>query len=372
MNSLKTFIFPDTDPFRETRYPLLLLCAPLLYLQPVEADPDRSDDSDEPDLFMERGLCQAHTPAPLGPDRERFQRLIKDIRERRDDYAAQLSALTVASLSAPPTERSEESRHQIVSALLNRHGVADDKTAQAGELERWQARLVLIIAEMLAEEEDTLRTDLELLSERELDMLRSLQGEDSLEEDNPLAELERIKSRLATPRPGAFKVRFKAWLKLMRATEAPQADLWLASSMDAADQVFEVLDRDRQATAVPILTVPLPQSIAASPRYVVEQIEEFHRQAAEVLAAIAADLKSIRERDYPAIAQPEDLLPSANNSTDRWSTLLDQHFPASSHGRSSLTFYLLPGRTVPELLSLGSASADKGRPLHGLLAVLHG
>ncbi|MBE0582395.1 MAG: hypothetical protein IH612_01390, partial [Desulfofustis sp.] len=92
----------------------------------------------------------------------------------------------------------------------------------------------------------------------------------------------------------------------------------------------------------------------------------------EVLAAIAADLKSIRERDYPAIAQPEDLLPSATISTDRWSTLLDQHFPATSHGRSSLTFYLLPGRTVPELLSLGTASAEEGRQRHGLLAVMHG
>ncbi|SHH78926.1 hypothetical protein [Desulfofustis glycolicus] len=372
MNSLKTFIFPDTDPFRETRYPLLLLCAPLVYLQPVEANPDRPGDANEPDLFTERGLCQAHTPAPLGADRDRFQRLINDIRERRDDYAAQLSALTVASLSAPPAERSEEARHQIVSSLLGQHGLADDIAAKTATLERWQARLVLAIAEMLEKEEEALRADLELLSEREMDMLRSLQGEDGPEEDNPLAELEKIRTRLATPRPGSFTARFKAWLKLMRAAEPPQTELWLASSMDAADQVFEALDEDRSPGAVPVLTLSLPQAIAASPRYVIEQIEQFHHQAAEVLAAIATDLASIRERDYPAVAQPEDLLPTTGGSVERWSALLDQHFPASSHGRSSLTFYLLPGHSIPSLLSLAGASPDEERhPHHGLLAVLH-
>jgi len=371
MNSLKTFIFPDTDIFRETRYPLLLLCAPLVYLQPVEADPDRSDVADEPDLFTERGLCQAHSPAPLGVDRERFQRLIKDIRERRDDYAAQLSALTVAALSAPPTERNEESRHQIVSSLLSRHRVADGKTAETAELERWQARLVLTIGEMLEKEEEALRADLELLNQLELDMLRSLQGEDGPEEDNPVAELEKIRTRLATPRHGALIARFKAWLKLMRAAETPQTDLWLASSRDAADHVFEALDRDGSVGPVPVLTVELPKWIAASPRYVIEQIEQFHHQAAEVLTAITADLASIRERDYPAVARPEDLLPTASGTIERWSSLLDQHFPASSHGRSSLTLYLLPGRTVPELLSLATASPDEHSPRHGLLAVLH-
>lgn len=370
MNSLKTFIFPDTDLFRETRYPLMLLCSPLVYLQPIETNPNRSGVADEPDLFMERGLCQAHSPAPLGADRERFQRLIRDIKERRDDYAAQLSALTISALSAPPTERGEESRHQIVSSLLSRHGVAD-KSAENAELERWQARLVLTIAEMLEQEEEALRADLELLNERELDMLRSLQGEDGSEEDNPLAELEKIKTRLAAPRPGAMKARFKAWLTLMRAAETPRVDLWLASSPDAADQVLEAPDGDRSIDPVPVLTVELPQSIAASPRYVVDQIERFHRQTAEVLAALAADLASIRERDYPAEARPEDLLPTASDSIDRWTTMLDQHFPASSHGRSSLTFYLLPGRPVPDVLSLTSAPPDGQTPRHGLLAVLH-
>ncbi|MEE4314815.1 MAG: hypothetical protein V2J11_09940, partial [Desulfofustis sp.] len=80
---------------------------------------------------------------------------------------------------------------------------------------------------------------------------------------------------------------------------------------------------------------------------------------------------SIRERDYPAVARPEDLLPTADVSTERWSALLDQHFPASSHGRSSLTFYLLPGHSIPTLLSLTDASPDESRPRHGLLAVLH-
>ncbi|BDD86780.1 hypothetical protein [Desulfofustis limnaeus] len=363
----KTFLFPDTDICRETRYPLLLVGAPLFYLQPVEPDPQRTAPS-EPDLFMERGLCQAHTPAPLGADRGRFQRLIEDIRSRRDDYAAQLSALTMASLSAHKSEHIGEAGHQIVSSLLQQHRVVEPGDQQTIALELWQARLVLCIAELLEKEEEALRNELELLTDQELEMLRSLQGEDGLEEEGPLAELTALRTRLSVPRTGDFRVRFKAWQRLMRAGALPPVDLWLASSREAADQVFEPFADRHPGVALPLLSLPLPREIAASPSYLVDQVARFREQADPVLAAMCAELERFRTGDYPQQAAIDDLLPGRNLPSDEWQTLVDRHFPASSHGRSALVFYLLPGQAVPALLHIAPpVDADRR---HGLLAVL--
>ena len=97
-----SLIFPDTDIFSYKHFPYLLFGAPLRFLELVEHDPN--DQRNDRDIFIDSGLCQPHAPSPLGEDRSRFLRLISDIKERKDDYAAQLSALTVAAMSSPKAE----------------------------------------------------------------------------------------------------------------------------------------------------------------------------------------------------------------------------------------------------------------------------
>ena len=84
MNDFKTLLFPDTDLSKDRLYPLFLFFAPIHYLKPIESSPGDEEKS-ECDIFMDKQLCQAHTPAPLGKNRERFLRLANDIAERQDD-----------------------------------------------------------------------------------------------------------------------------------------------------------------------------------------------------------------------------------------------------------------------------------------------
>ncbi len=367
MNPLRAFLFPDTDICTETRYPLML-AGRLSFLQPIEADPKDSE-ANEPDLFIKRGLCQAHTPAPLGADRQRFRRLVDDIKYRRDDYAAQLSALTMAGLSAPRTEKSGESRLQILSSLLSEHGMGTTDRSPGNATELWQARLVLAIAEILDQEEEMLLRDLQVLDEREWEMLRSLHGDDEdTDEENPLAELERLRARLGTTRPTAFRTRFQAWLKMMQSAPAPDVDVWIAGSSDAADQIFELSEKNGAGAAPPLISLPLPRYIDASPKYVAEQIGQFHDEATALYDALSSDLQRVRNDDYHEPIDAALLLPSAGPWIDEWQTLVDKHFPAGSHGRTGLRFYVLRDTSVETVLGLHAATHHPAR--HGLLAVL--
>ncbi len=365
MKSLSTLVFPDTDIFSERLYPLLLFCTPLFYLQPVERNPEASP-PDEPDIFIKSGLCQAHTPAPLGQDRARFLRLIDDIAQRRDDYAAQLSSLIMASMSSEKTETARENRSQIISSLFNERSTAADSDKTAGAL--WQARLVLAIAELLDREEAELRQNLNLLDEQELEMYRSLHGESDQNESGSFADIERLTAGLDQARPREMQMRFKSWLALMRAAPIPAVSLWLASSQDGADQLLNEVDKHGTGQALPILKLALPDRIEASAPYVASRIQDFHRSAAEVLSKLGSDLQQMSLRELHTRASVDDLLPAASGDVSRWNELVEDHFPAGSHGRGSLYFYLLPDCPITKLLDL-SAPATAKQSSHGLLAV---
>jgi hypothetical protein len=363
MNSLTTMLFPDTNVFRDSLYPVLLLCSPLHYLQPVE--PLAEQRETDTDLFMEKGLCQAHTPALLEEaERQRFLHLIHDLKNRKDDYAAQLSTLTVAELSAPGAGLAGDTRSQIISTLIGQDsGTADrEKTA-----ELWKARLILAIGEVLDQEQEELMASMNLLDASELEMLAELQGDDSAEADELLTKIQQVRTDLAKPRQREVKMRFWAWLKLTQCEPAPEVQMWLASSRDAADEVFNLLEsRDEQP--LPVLKLAIPGEIGVSPAHLVDQVLHFQSAASPLCEAVSADLQELCNAELVSPAPAELLLPGRDDYVDKWDGLVEELFPRNSHGRAWLTFYLLPHCQVPELLTLQHSAADA---LHGILAVLH-
>jgi hypothetical protein len=117
MDTLETLYFPDTVITTDGQSPLFLFFDLVHFLQPVEGDESEQPTAGLSDTFMDKGFCQVHTPAPLGTDRDRFLHLVHDIEKRKDDYAAQLSSLTIASMSAPQ-RNNEASKSAILSELL--------------------------------------------------------------------------------------------------------------------------------------------------------------------------------------------------------------------------------------------------------------
>ncbi len=369
MTSFDTVLFPDTDIFKEKLYPLFLLCHPVHYLRTVEPAPDR--ERTETDLFMESGLCQAYTPAPLGADRDRFQRLVNDIEHRKDDYAAQLTALTVAGLSASKRETGGEMRSEIISSLLKNHELQGDVVGYR-EMVLWQSRLVLAIAEILDREERVLLQELQYLDDKEITMFQELQGDSDEDGEQLFNELEQIRSKLQIPRPREIRTRFGAWLKLMDCKSFAEPDLWLATSPDAGDEIFTRYEKEGKKTAIPILKLTLPGKIEVGPVHLVNQVKQFHEAAVKVHDDIVSDFAEICQTSVTSPAPAASLLPGKGDYVEQWDRLVAEHFPASSHGTSSVTFYLLPECSIARLLALAADAESAVEKKHGLLAVLHG
>ncbi len=369
MNSFETLFFPETDIFNEKHYPLLLFFTPLHFLQVVEHGPGSVTNS-EAELFLKRGLCQAHVPAPLGENREHFLRLIRDISERKEDLVAQLSGLTTDLSPAQAGREPLDFKHRIVSSLLQEYGIKHITTTM--DLQLWQARLVLAIAEILDSNEEDLREQLFFFNEDEIATYRSLQDATDPNEEDLFSELENIKTRLEKSRFGGIIKRFDAWLRLLQNQPVPPVKVWLASTRDSADQIFNRYESTGKVHVVPLLKLALPAQIAASGKYMVEQIEEFQRATMLIHQGLVADFARIAGTVPYVHDVHKSLLPYGTDWADQWEGVLDDFFPASSNGRNDITFYLLPDQPITRLLPLPESSGvSLGDVAHGLLAI-HG
>jgi hypothetical protein len=297
-------------------------------------------------------------------ERTRFMQLIQDIKSRKDDYSAQLASLTVAGLSDPVGGRGNEFRSQIIASLLTEADRSQEAAARQAEL--WKARLVLAIGEILDQEEEELLQSLSLLDASELQMLQDLQGDDSKDSDELLKGLQQIRANLEKPRTRDVRLRFQAWQRLMRCQPAPDVELWLASSRDNADEIFNLLEKKDQAP-LPILRLTIPREIGVSPVHLINQVLDFQAEAAPLQRSVTEDLHEICQAELSRPLPAELLLPGSGNYIDVWDALVEKHFPKSSHGSAFLTFYLLPATSIAELLSLETNSEPQE---NGLLAVL--
>ncbi|MBT8328727.1 MAG: hypothetical protein KJN87_03400 [Desulfofustis sp.] len=362
-----SLLFPDTDIFGYRQLPLLLFGCPLNYLQPVEPSPD-DDTSADNTVIIDSGLCNPHIPAPLDADRAKFTRLIHDIRERKDDYAAQLSALTMAAMSEKKEKSGGEERYQIISSLLGNKLTAGSADGDE-QLDLWQARLVLAIAEILKKEKEDLLQEMQLLDAQEIEMLRSLQGETGTEDEDPFAELQRIKAGLDDAHPREVKIRFQSWLRLMKRAPLPDTKLWLASSPEAADELFDEFEKSNNGAPLPILELTIPDRIEAGPIYVVSRVNSFLEDSANLRVKIIAELEALISSAGLSSDSADNLLPSGSEHSSLWAEMIEDHFPSGSHGSATLLFYLLPNCAIATLLGLEHDKLKDQHP-HGLVAVL--
>ena len=323
--------------------------------------------------FYQHGLWQPHTPVALGKYRRQFLQLIEDINCRKEYYIDQLNALTIDSGATVPSAARPGQKHELVISLLTNHGIAAKDIE--GQLELWQARLILCIAEILDSEEDDLQEEISYFNEEEIAVLRSLKKDAKSPEGYLLKEVEKFKKQLKKPRFGNITKRFGAWLYLMQQEPMPAVRLWLASTRTAADQVLQRYKSAGGRQAMPILKLALPATISASGKYVVERIEAFHHATTLIHRGMAADFHRIATTVPYVPDSPDSLLPYGTDWEDQWETLLYDAFPAAQDGRTDITFYLLPDHPVASLFVPPNAvqKEETGigvQPAHGLLGIL--
>ncbi len=348
MQTLEALYFPGTEIYSASQFPLFLLFSKIHLLSPVEIDESAGNAAD---IFISGGLCQAHTPCPLGEQRERFLRLVRDIGERKDDYAAQLSALTVASMSAKKASIDDSSRG-IVTSLLGGHGMVGEEVNEE-ELVRWQARLILKIAELLDREEEEIAVRMALLDDETKGLVKSLQGESESdeEEDTLIAELLQMRGRMNRPTIGAITSRCKAWSRLFSAGMA-EPYVWATHMPEAADFLLEKYEERTTTAATPALELELPANIGWQAGETLQRIADFRNDCAELLAQLGKALA------------PEAEEGQATTLATQWATALEQRFPRRQTGRATVKFHRLSE------ISCGALLGGKPSTTASLLAVI--
>lgn len=368
MNSLKTLYFPGTDIYSIRQYPLFLLFQDIHLLQPVEKDP-AAGDQESSDTFIKSKFCQVHTPCPLGEDRERFLHLLSDIRNRKDDYAAQLSSLLLAAQSGQVSD-GESSERAIINSLLPPEDLQSKSRDAAREEKLWQARLVLAIGEILDEEEEEIAANLSMLEDDQASLFQALHGDDrQLDDDNPFEELTIFESNLTAASSSNMKKRFNGWKTLYLEAKLEEPEIFLTSSKDSGDLLLESYEKISNKAAPLVLSLELPGLIGLDSNETVEAVNRFAIQNSQLLAQLQNSLKDLASRDIPQAGGAVELDRAAMESVSQeWQELLETDFPEKRYGRVQLNCFLFPAHPCSELLGKDQSTTSEVK--NGLLVVM--
>ena len=358
MNSLATLYFPGTSLNRLSRYPIFLLFQNIHLLNPVE-DGSPGEDNESSDSFIKSGFCQVHSPCPLGPDRNRFLRLVADITSGKEEYAAQLSSLTLAAMTADHGQ-GEETERSIVRSCMGKIDL-QQKVEEKTETDKlWQARLVLAIGEILDREEEEIALNLAVLEDEEKDLFKELQGEEDTEEDNPFADLSRLAGNLRGNSTGNSKNRWKAWQSFFLAAHVGEFQIFLAESKAAGDILLEAYEEKTKHAAPHVFSLPLPAFVGWNHDEASAAVLHFSEKNSALLSTLQQKLA--------------DLLLQGENTgqllsvEETWQALLQDAFPAEQYGRVPINAYLFQGISCATLA--GKTPINNSPNGHGLLAVL--
>ncbi|MHB8808393.1 MAG: hypothetical protein ACYC9M_00065 [Desulfobulbaceae bacterium] len=321
---LSAVIFPDTVLSERLCIPLVPVFAPLVYLQPVENDPDSGQaHSTILDDLLRRSFCTVQVPAPLGEDRERFLRLVSDLRSRRDDYAAQLGHLTLAGISSASRKKTE-TKSSIVGSLLAGYGIKNEGRDRRKML-LWQSRLLLKMAEMHGADQEELRRQVRRIREKEQGMLAGLRDEAELPFGLPgsLADVGMDSATLRQQR--------KAWARLLVLGEAePETRIFISSDRDSVDLLIEEFEKRTGTPPVHLGQIALPARYP-DPDGFGEKVRQFREEGAELLALLQERLNGQTVLNSTGGFSGEE--------QDAWDALLERFFPAAQYGRASLLLY---------------------------------
>lgn len=329
MNIPETLYFPDTALLSERQTPLFLLFSRVSIIQVVEGD-ERSEMLPV-DSYRDSRFCQVLPLHPLKSDGNRFLNLINDIKNRKDDYAAQLSHITLASMSERKS-KDDETEQQIISSLLGKKADSDDAAAAVKEQMLWQDRLVLKIAEILDREEEEVAQALLFLEDSEADIFSSLKGDSEEEEDENIYDnMSKLTEKLGSPRLKSIEKRLRAWFRFIIDADLPEYPIWSTTRTEVADVLFENHEKKHNRPPERIGFIDLPTKPWSAGTDVLEATEHFHS---------TCDLKLADFFDM-VLEASSDITASDRFSefTEQWKSLLDARFPQRATGRTAVSFY---------------------------------
>jgi len=357
MNDIIACVFPETLPDEALLFPLVQVFGQLVYMQAVENEPlDQDRSTPFIEQLLQHGILQLHTPIPLGVQRQRFLALTGDIKNRRDDYASQLSMLSLAGLSR---REQQESKNSILTELLHSGKIAPCQEEE--EQVVWQSRLILKLGEFFDAEQADLDSALRMIASRQDALLAALR-----EEEDILLEPRSPRPAAGFHTDGILQHRLKAWSRLYfhEADPVPPAvQVFITSHTAAFDILQEVLEKHRQQSPRLLVSLELPTRGKPDGELVPPTTPMHH------CASLQAALTALADPEAFLLPQGQELRDLFTEAAATWSRFIDTHYPAANHSRCRLDLFLFPGLSPRQLFldsfSGGGLPADH-RPLTGL------
>ena len=339
MKNNTAIIFPYTLPSEHLLIPLVLVFDQVVYSQPVENDDSRDTENQFCETLAANTFCSFHTPAPLGENGDRFLKLINDIRTRQDDYAAQLTNVSLAGLSAAERPDSE-TKGAILSNLLSEHGIKNSAEEKIEQL-LWQARLVLKLGEQFDAEHESMKEQMRVIKQRE----SSLFSDMVTEEGSPFALTGKLNS-LAADTGRMQLLRLKAWSRLFAfGSDRVAGRVFISDDQDAVGRLCDYYEAETKNRPNRLCRLDLPLQ-AGKDELFLEQVNRFRAEEAELLGSIALMLNGETRID--------DQIASV------WNVSLDKWFPEPQHARCRLELNILHG-VHPKHLFLDCFGHDEGK-----------
>ena len=333
MNKSIACVFPETLPSERLLFPLLQVFEQVVYMQAIENEPAQQGVAPS---FIEHsqqlGRLQRFTPVPLGDQRERFLALVHDMRQRGVDYTSQLSMLTLAGLNR---RDQPESKHSILSNLLQR---SDIKEQEEAKLLLWQSRLILKLGEFFDEEQGELNKALREITNQQDTLLADL----CEEEDNPFVLPAGMQNN-GQETDGLLRHRLKAWSRLCFHDGNPAPGLLVTGHGAAMDLLQEVYEKLHRQSARLLVRLELPCGTPPS-GHNASLDEPLGQQCQSLHLALAALSTGVSSGQLK-----EGLEQLLKDGQTQWSQHLSRHFPSGQDKHCILDLFFFPEISTRQL-----------------------
>jgi len=347
MNSLKTVLFPATVIHSIRQYPIFLLFSQINIIAPVESH-EQEMPEESTDTFINSGLCQVDTPCPLGENLDRFLHLVADIRTRKDDYAAQLSSLTLAAMSSSHSS-GEESERAIINEFLTPKDLNEEEKQQNLEAKLWQARLVLAIGEILDQEEEEIARNLSMVDDDTSGLFNALRGDsEDFEQDSPFAELNQLTGNFNAVHSGNMGKRLDSWTCLFAKSKQTDSNVFLTTSADVLDTITESYEKETGNSPIEYTGIELPGLIGWTEKEAVDATKLFQEDNSQLSLELTELLTTL-------LAGEECSQNTWNDMTIKWKNLLEESFPEKTWGRLTVSAHIFTDCSIQELLGVKDA-----------------
>ncbi len=350
MQKMSCLFFPDTRiPVRDIVKLLSLFSNVTHYLPCEPADDGRTDDAYHTKLSAEK-LLLGYPPAPLGPELQRFNRIIKEFTSAQYGASA-TSVQAIAAMTASSRPNSDLTSDQLISSIVGRPPQYTEAEQKERE-ELWSARLYLSLAEKFDEQEKELREGLRQVSGNETTLLKSLRGEEN--------EVETVLQKAAAPlntttlntapSPALLRSRMKAWARLFLADQQTAGRILITSRQEC---VAAIIDTCRTPEEITQLSLLLPEINIADDSWF-EKLAAVRESLARPAAQITETL--LRNNNQSCRADKQKLLTG-------WERSLKQLNRSEISGWSFLNLFCFPQSTAEILsralkISIPAASSD--------------